>query len=328
LTYVSILIAARNEEETIIDCLEAIARLAYPSRQMEVLIGNDQSSDRTAQLVLDYIKGKEVFRFFDIHPHEGGQLGKTNVLLQLLRHARGEYFFFTDADVRVPAHWISDMLLASSPTIGLITGTTLPDGPRWFDRIQALEWLYSLILIHFAAKWRIPVTAMGNNMMVSRAAYLATGGYENLPFSIVEDQQLFREVIRKGYGFRQLLQTGVLAYTRPCGRLADWLQQRKRWMRGAMQISWPLILLLFGQAFFVPSLIVLAFFFPKLALATFALKWTMDGSIIYGGLNRLARLDLLKYLPAFWLFQAFLPVLLIVFYFLPFPIKWKEREYT
>src|SRR5688500_1606136 len=63
---VSILIAARNEAENIITCLQSITRLNYPSHLIEVLIGDDNSSDDTAKLVEAFIAGKPNFKLISI----------------------------------------------------------------------------------------------------------------------------------------------------------------------------------------------------------------------------------------------------------------------
>jgi cellulose synthase/poly-beta-1,6-N-acetylglucosamine synthase-like glycosyltransferase len=60
----SILIAARNEEDTILRCLQAIERLNYPPDRYEVLIGNDQSEDKTGLIIENFIRDKPQFRLF------------------------------------------------------------------------------------------------------------------------------------------------------------------------------------------------------------------------------------------------------------------------
>ncbi|MBW8051052.1 MAG: glycosyltransferase, partial [Cytophagales bacterium] len=65
--FVSILIAARNEQDNIIDCLSALEHLTWPKEKFEVLIGNDHSEDNTKTLVEDYIKDKSNFHLHDIN---------------------------------------------------------------------------------------------------------------------------------------------------------------------------------------------------------------------------------------------------------------------
>src|SRR5690606_2225422 len=52
--HISILIAARNEEAHILTCLQAIDNLHYPKDKLQVLVGNDRSTDRTQALVEEF----------------------------------------------------------------------------------------------------------------------------------------------------------------------------------------------------------------------------------------------------------------------------------
>ena len=198
---VSILIAARNEQETILACLRAVSQLHYPVDSIDVLIGNDQSTDQTAAVVTEFVRDKPTFRLVNITESVNGLSGKANVLAQLARQAKGEYLFFTDADTQVPPDWLTEILRAFTGNTGVVTGVTLPEGVSFFDKLQTLDWLYNLTLTHLVSSVGIPITAMGNNMAVSRSAYKAVGGYESLPFSVTEDYVLFRAILAKGVRF-------------------------------------------------------------------------------------------------------------------------------
>src|SRR5690606_20719969 len=93
---VSILIAARNEENTIIRCLKAIEKLDYPPELIEVLIGDDASTDQTFKVIANYIAGQPNFRLISITSKLGQARGKANVLAHLTRQATSGFFFITD----------------------------------------------------------------------------------------------------------------------------------------------------------------------------------------------------------------------------------------
>ncbi len=99
---ISILLAVRNEEKNILRCLSALAEQDYPINDMEILIGNDQSEDRSKELILDFIKEKPHFKLIDIQGNMGTAKGKGNVIAHLAHQAKGDYFLITDADVAVP----------------------------------------------------------------------------------------------------------------------------------------------------------------------------------------------------------------------------------
>ncbi|CAN5514806.1 hypothetical protein BH09BAC4_BH09BAC4_37140 [soil metagenome] len=325
---ISILIAARNEEATILDCLQAITQLDYPSDAVEVLIGDDQSTDRTGSLVADYIADKPNFQLVSITDSQAGLMGKANVLAQLARVARGQFIFFTDADTKVTPEWLTEMNRQFTKPVGIVTGVTLPTGPKLFHKLQTIDWLYNLTLTHLMSSVGVPVTAMGNNMAVSRVAYEAVGGYESLPFSVVEDYTLFQAIVAKGYDFRNLLSEQVLAHTKPVDTFRAFLQQRKRWMRGAMCLPVWMVFSLYAQYLAVPLLLLLAWFSPVLAVGLYVVKLFIQTLVISFGLGRLRQTNLWPYALLFEIYQLIIGPLSVIYYFLPTPIDWKGRKYN
>ena len=324
---ISILIAARNEEATILDCLQAITQLDYPSDAVEVLIGNDQSTDRTGATVADFIAEKPNFQLFTIIESRAGLVGKANVLAQLGNRAQGQLLFFTDADTQVTPEWLSEMSRQFTKTVGVVTGVTLPEGPKLFHKLQTIDWLYNLTLTHLISSVGVPVTAMGNNMAVSRAAYEAIGGYESLPFSVVEDYTLFQAIVAKGYDFRNLLSEQVLAHTKPVDTFRAFLQQRKRWMRGATSLPVWMVVSLYAQYLAAPLLLLLALFSPVFAIALYVVKLFIQTLVISFGLGRIRQTNLWPYALLFEIYQLIIGPLSVFFYLLPTPIEWKGRNY-
>lgn len=324
---ISILIAARNEEAFVLDCLRTIARLNYPAGTVEVLVGNDQSADRTGPLVAAFAVNHPNVCLVDIGGSRAGLRGKANVLAQLAHRARGRYLLFTDADTRVPPGWTTQMSRAFTGNVGVVTGVTLPAGSRLFHKLQTIDWLYNLTLTHLLSLLGQPVTAMGNNMAVSREAYDAVGGYEALPFSVVEDYGLFRAVVGRGFGFQNLLDESVLAITRPVDTLRAFLHQRKRWMRGTADLPGWIVAALYGQYLAGPLLLLLGWFSPTLAIVLYGTKLLMQTLIISFGMARLRQTNLWPGALLFEPYQILMGPLAVVFYWLPTRIEWKGRKY-
>ncbi|GAB3789980.1 glycosyltransferase family 2 protein [Spirosoma horti] len=326
--FISILIAARNEEHSILGCLRAITQLSYPPERIEVLVGNDQSTDQTRAVVTEFIADKPAFYLVDIAASGVGLPGKVNVLAQLARQARGDLFFFTDADTRVPVNWLTEMGGQFSTQTGIVTGVTLPQGPGLFQKLQTIDWLYNLTLTHLVSILGIPVTAMGNNMAVSRVGYEAVGGYESLPFSVVEDYTLFQAIVSKGYRFRNLLNEQVLAETMPITTLRGFLQQRKRWMRGATDLPAWMVISLYAQYLAGPLLLLIGYFSPVLAVGLYVIKLFVQTMILSFGLSRLKQTNLWLFALLFEPYQLLIGPLAVAFYLFPAPIDWKGRQYT
>jgi cellulose synthase/poly-beta-1,6-N-acetylglucosamine synthase-like glycosyltransferase len=324
---VSILVAARNEADTILRCLESLERLRYPKEKMEVLIGNDQSTDDTAAIARQYGQGKSWIKLFDISPSSIQLAGKTNVLAQLAHEARGEYLFFCDADIAVHPDWINQMLAHFGEGVGVVVGVTRMTPSGLFAGMQSLEWLLSQSAMRFFSLRNIPFTGMGNNMAVPKAAYHRVGGYEKIGFSIVEDYALFMALIQAGYSFVQGFNAKILSVSLPVRTLPELLLQRKRWVSGAMAAPWLIRLSFYGSALMLPLILLVMFVAPGWALALTGVHYGVVTLIGYISIRILKQQDLLKYLPLFWFYFNINNLVMLVNYLLPTPTIWKGRHY-
>jgi cellulose synthase/poly-beta-1,6-N-acetylglucosamine synthase-like glycosyltransferase len=359
---VSILIAARNEEDNILDLLNSIEQLSYPKSSLQILLGNDNSNDRTGEIIVKFISQKPHYQSVNIIPNQNNLKGKANVLAQLAHHARGEYFFFADADIVLPSGWVEGMLFefkvqgsshdrnnlpmenrrlsiedcelktedCQLPTenyqlkIGVVNGTTTINYQNSFEACQAVEMLMALNLMKTLTKFGLETTGMGNNMAVTAEAYWAVGGYEKIGFSIVEDYALYKAIIDKGYGFGQGFDASVLAFTKPP---KNYFEQRKRWVSGGMSTKSNLIVLALIQAFALPILLIISFLNWEIALSIFTFSFLLNLFLGFKISLKLKLFSLIKYIPAYTIYMYVFWFLQIINYFLPTKLVWKGREY-
>ncbi len=325
---VSILIAARNEEYTIRRCLEAIANLDYPAEKIEVLIGDDASTDATRAVVDDFIKNTPNYTCISIQQQTGRTKGKANVLAQLTAHATTDFFFFTDADIAVPPHWVQAMLSEMQEGVGVVTGITSIAGNSLWAKLQAMDWLYVLGLMQVVSDLKLPVSTMGNNMLLRRQAYESVGGFEGIAFSLTEDIAIFNAIVKQGWGFRNIYHPAVLALSTPVADLAAYLHQRKRWMRGAMHLPlYMAIIFVLHSAYYPVLLPFFVYTSVGAALAVFALKLFLQSLYVHICLRRLGRALPWWFYIAFEVYLVASSVLLIIYFFLPLNIVWKGRKY-
>jgi cellulose synthase/poly-beta-1,6-N-acetylglucosamine synthase-like glycosyltransferase len=220
------------------------------------------------------------------------------------------------------------MLAQLGPGVGIVTGITTITGHRLFDRLQAVDWLYALGLMQAVSELGLPVSTMGNNMLVTREAYFAAGGFENIPFSVTEDVRLFNHVREKGYTSVNMYHPEVLSLSMPAPDVVTLLHQRKRWMQGSMNLPWYMVVILMVHAAYYP--IVLPFFFQA---GFWAGAGIFLGKLLLQTIYIRRCFDRLR-LPVSWLllllfevYQLTLTLVLLVFYFLPIKVNWKGRRY-
>jgi len=321
---VSILIAARNEEGNLPACLDSLLKISYPIDELEILIGDDQSEDDTYQIADSFARRNEHIRVLRIEKQLGTAKGKANVLAHLAKEATGEIFLITDADILVPENWVQSMLHGvDNDNVGIVNGVTAVSDNNW----QNIDWLFALGMVKVINDVSQPVTAMGNNMLITRKAYEAVGGYESIPFSVTEDFELFKYVRKKGLAVNQLFSENVLAFTKGQKGFLSLLNQRKRWMMGAVQLPWPVVTLLTLQALYFPSLITLFFLNAEFALVLAGMKMLIQATFILMLVNHLSlKVPFFKAL----LYEIYSMVISLssgLFYLLPIKITWKGRKY-
>lgn len=331
LPYIAILIAARNEEHNLPRCLHALEQLDYPAEKLSIWIGNDDSSDKTAEIAAAWCRQGSRRFLVDIQEEVGQARGKANVLAQLARQAAAEadYYFMTDADVAVQPSWLREMLVYFRPDRGVVSGSSVIEGEDGNALLQRYDWALGLGLAKAFTYFPVvgqTLTAIGNNMAVSRKAYEEAGGYENIPFSITEDYELHRQLNRIGYRSLQVAGPGTKAYTLPGAGGKALLHQRKRWMHGAMELPKAMVAILFMQALFFPAILVVLFHSPLWGLGLLLAKLLSQALLIRYMLQRLNEPPAFPFL-GYEIYSLLLNVSLIVFYFMPVPVNWKGRTY-
>jgi cellulose synthase/poly-beta-1,6-N-acetylglucosamine synthase-like glycosyltransferase len=95
LPFVSVIIAAYNEEACIEEKIRSIYSGTYPNEKFEVLIGSDNSSDHTGEIINSLKNTYPSLAFFDFRERRG----KGNVVNDLVHHAKGAILVLTDANV-------------------------------------------------------------------------------------------------------------------------------------------------------------------------------------------------------------------------------------
>lgn len=324
--FVSILVAARNEERNLGRCLESLLAVDYPPDKFEILVGDDSSTDKTGEVAEAFSVRYPQVKSYAIHKQKILGNGKANVLAQLVKKAKGDFFFVTDADIKVPVTWIKAMLLGMGEDIALVTGTSVVVGKNILAYMQQLDWLFATGMLKIVSDLGIPVTTMGNNMLVRKKAYEEIGGYEALPFSVTEDLELFNH-IKRSYKTVNLFNDEVLNESQPVNSLMELLVQRKRWMRGAFDLPLIMIILLIMQASFFGVIVLLWLLNPALAGIVLIIKFSLRYIFVSQVVNKLNdRVNILGSL-TFELYTAIFSIVSLVYYLIPGPIEWKGRKY-
>ena len=325
---VTILVPARNEEFHLQACLLSLEQLDYPLSQLQFVIGDDHSTDKTSYIIKEWAAlGDNRFYYAVGSPPSKHINGKANALSQMARIAEGELLLYTDADCAVNPAWVKEMVAAYRREGGLVTGITAVRTDSLFSHMQSLDWWLTLGMIKCTSDLSHSVTAMGNNMLVGKEAYRAVGGFENIPFSVTEDFALAHALIGKGYKPVHQVSHRSLVMTKAEKNLFELMKQRKRWMKGAMSLPWYWILLLALQCGFFPAIIYLLIYNPFLSTGVWLGKISIQSLFIRMFAGRAGIKVSGLHLLLFEFYYLTVSWCTIVYYFWPSSISWKERRY-
>ncbi len=324
---ISIWVAARNEEQTLAHCLNSLVNLDYPTDKLQIIIGNDQSIDKTGEIADEYAQKYAFIKVVTVVEHPELK-AKARVMAQIDSHAIGDYYLITDADVIVKPSWAKEMLLQLDPETGVASGTTMVAGSGFWGKMQSIDWAYFMGLLNVISYSGIPATAVGNNMIVRKKAYWKTGGYGAIKFSITEDYKLYSEVCAQGFKWKNIMNPKVLAYSVPIDGFVQLLHQRKRWLSGGKALPWYwwVLFSVFAIYYFIlPSLFIIN---PIMGFALAGCKLVLQYAHIFRiysliGEPQPSFLDHLKY----ELYLFLLTISTAIFFILPIKTIWKDRKY-
>jgi glycosyltransferase involved in cell wall biosynthesis len=183
---VSVVVPAYNEEKYIGKCMDALIRQEHPGFDVEIIVVDNNSADRTGDIA--QTMGARVV----VQRRQGIAWARQAGF----EAAGGEIVASTDADSTPPPDWLALLVAAlvkDSKALGVYGPLRVLDGARWEDLAQcylvgAVMWLGAAV--------KHP-TFCGPNFAVRRAAWLSAGGFDTDWLS-AEDVNLSLKLARLG----------------------------------------------------------------------------------------------------------------------------------
>jgi len=199
---ISIIIAARNEEEKIAAKLIDCTNLEYPSDQLEILIVSDNSTDKTEEIVGDFAAKDSRIRLLAGH----GVLAKSGAQNLAVQYTTGDILFFTDADTRTLPDTLKILLENfADPEVGLVTADVYFGQPgNAVAEGQGMYWRFELFLRKLESELGILSTGSGQLLLMRRELY------RPIPVIYGDDCVLPIDVRLEGY--RVVQDTRVVVY--------------------------------------------------------------------------------------------------------------------
>lgn len=195
---ISVLIAAKDEQDNIEKAVRTILDQDYP--KFELIVINDRSTDRTAE-ILETIRDEQTngcLKVIHVKQLRDGWFGKNNAMREGIEHAKGEWYCFGDADCRQTSKrsLAVAMQYALSRKIDFLS--VLPQLEMhsiWERIIQPVCGAVMVFWFHperVNDPSRVDAYANGAFMLMSKRCYEAVGGHNAVRTEVNEDMHLAR----------------------------------------------------------------------------------------------------------------------------------------
>ena len=198
---ISLIFAARDEEEKLPAALATLTALDYPS--LEIIAVDDRSQDSTRKILNEFARVDKRARVVHVDELPGGWLGKPHALQKAYEASTGEWLLFTDADVR----FAPDVLRHAANLVkdGAVDHLTL------LGDVEMHGFWETTLLTFFGMAFHLATdpsrvgnphsrayVGVGAFQMVKRAAYETAGMHRRLAMEVVDDMKLGKIVKQAG----------------------------------------------------------------------------------------------------------------------------------
>lgn len=332
--FVTVIVAARNEEKTIADCLASILDQDYKKSRYEVVVIDDGSDDRTAKIVQSLAKKNPRLRLLLLPPDGNETVGrKPKAISMAIKETKGDIILTTDADCVVPAGWIRGMVSYFAKTTALVAGPVIDRKEKNLAaELARLEFLGLITTAAGLIGSGKPMICNGANLAYRRSAFLAAGGFgEEDRFS--DDETLMQRIHMRGIGSIAFSKNpDTIVITPSPSSLSEFLRQRIRWAskKGHYEDRRGLTTLVLLYIYFATLFLftVLALLQPKfLVLLSFLVvaKLLLEFAVLSKGASILNQRFLKRH---FFIAELFhVPYIVVAAFLGRFaPLEWKGRK--
>jgi len=230
---VSVLIPAWNEEIGIIKTLKSVLNTQYES--LELVIINDGSTDRTHQLITEFItsyqaQARQSATLVYLNLENGG---KANALNQALVKASGEIIMTIDADCLMDKHAISHTVKHfNDANVGAVAGNVVVGNRhKSIGVLQQLEYLYGFFFRRSDSVFNAVYIIGGAAAAYRKSVLDKLGGFDDK--ILTEDIEMSIRILEAGYSTRYA--ANAVTYTEGPSDFRALCEQRLRWKFGRFQ---------------------------------------------------------------------------------------------
>jgi len=251
-TKISVIIAARNEEENIAACLGSISQQLYPKELFEVIVVDDHSTDKTAEIISNHpLPNLRLISLRDLVADQKLNSYKKKAIEIAIKQATGELIVTTDADCIVPPHWLQTLasFYEQHEPAFIAAPVSVDCSNKFIEFFQGLDFMTLQGITGASVHKKIHSMCNGANMAYTKKAFEEVGGFAGIDNIASGDDMLLMHKIYKRYREKVMFlkSEDVIVQTQPVNSIKEFFSQRIRWASKAgkyedKRIFWVLLL--------------------------------------------------------------------------------------
>ncbi len=233
-TKVSVVVPARNEEENIQACIEAILAQNYPSNLLEIIIVDDHSTDQTPQIIKKYSHQNVQLLSLADHIKEGStQSFKKKAIEVAIQQSTGELIVTTDADCTMGNNWLRYLVSyyeIQQPKF-IAAPVVFQGEENNFQRFQSLDFAGMMGVTGAGIHKKFLHMCNGANLAYPKSAFYEVDGFEGVDHLASGDDMLLQQKIARRFPGQigYIKQPDAVTITTAKPTLSSFLNQRLRW---------------------------------------------------------------------------------------------------
>ncbi len=309
--FVSVVIAARNEENNLPDLIQDLVNQEYPIDKLEVIIVDDRSTDLTPSILAEAADNFAFLKPIRINEKSNEMTPKKHALTLGITTANGDVIISTDADCRVGKFWVSSMAYSVIQQEGISIGYSKVDGDSFFEKIQRVDFLGIIAANAGVGGWGQFWSGSGQNLAYKKPDFETIGGFDPVKDKVSGDDMYLVQSISKLRGGFINIDPNSFVTTQGMETIGDFLNQRTRWSSNSSTnaVNNPLFFTFLCSAFLCNIAILLAFVLGYNWGFTFSIKFLLEGMVIFlGGKLFETKINPLAYLVWALLQPIYIPV--------------------
>jgi len=233
-TFISVIISARNEEENIEACLNSIVNQSYHKQLFEVIVIDDFSTDKTTEII-NFFLNKNVTLFSLKDFLKEGELNsyKKKAIEIAISKAKGELIVTTDADCIVPSLWLQTIasFYEKYNPVFIAAPVSYYSENNFLKIFQTLDFMTLQGITGASAYKKFHSMCNGANLAYQKNVFFEVGGFAGIDNIASGDDMLLMHKICDRYPEKIMFlkSPDMIVETSPAATLKDFLQQRIRW---------------------------------------------------------------------------------------------------